>query len=75
MAGSLNGNESAAIIVSTTAPAWFQWLQQINVVLAFVSLILGMSFTIWTWRRAVKKGEADHDDPQNVRDDDYSTGK
>lgn len=59
MTSPLTGNETAAIAVTTSAPAWYQWLQQINTILAFISLIIGIIFTIWTWHRSISKGKYD----------------
>lgn len=59
MASALNGSETVAIAVTTTAPGWYQWLQQVNTILAFISLVVGIIFTIWTWHRAVNKEKYD----------------
>lgn len=44
----------AAVTTAVTSPAWVQALSQINTVLSFVSLILGIAFLAWRWYHANK---------------------
>jgi len=68
MAGQISGTEASAIAVTSTAPAWYGFIQQLNGVLATISLALGICFTIYTWRRSIKERRVEHDDSKIVRD-------
>jgi hypothetical protein len=43
--------DHAAVVGTVTAPAWAIALSQINTVLTFVSLVLGIAFLLWRWWR------------------------
>jgi hypothetical protein len=43
--------DAAAAATTISSPAWVYYLSQVNVVLTFVSLALGIAFVIWRWRR------------------------
>ncbi|CCG40169.1 hypothetical protein [Magnetospirillum molischianum] len=46
--------DNASIVAALTAPAWVPVLSTINVVLSFVSIVLGLAFLAWRWHRAVR---------------------
>lgn len=46
---SVKGVDVAAVTVAGTAPGWYQVLGQVNTVLSFISLILGILFLIYRW--------------------------
>lgn len=47
------------VIPAITAPVWAPVLQQVNALLTMASLILGMAYLIWKWRRAAKTGKTE----------------
>lgn len=51
--------DTAAVATVTTAPGWATYLAQINILLTTLSLIAGLAFLFWRWRRAVKTGKTD----------------
>lgn len=53
----------SAVTAGVTSPAWAGYLSQINAVLTFVSLVIGLVFMLWRWRRAAAAAEgAPNDD-------------
>lgn len=48
--------EGTAVAVALGAPVWAPVLAYVNVVLTTVSLLLGIAFIIWRWRRAARLG-------------------
>ena len=46
--------DNAAVLAALTAPAWVPVLSTVNVVLSFVSIVLGLAFLAWRWRRAAR---------------------
>lgn len=52
---SSNKLDYATAINAATAPAWAAVLSQVNLVLTFVSLALGIAFLLWRWRRSMQE--------------------
>lgn len=52
MSGAANrAVDVAAVATTVSAPAWVPALEQVNVVLTTLSLVLGILFLIWRWRK------------------------
>ena len=47
--------DKAAITVGVTAPGWAAFLANVNAALTTISLVLGIAFLLWRWRRQAKQ--------------------
>lgn len=47
--------DKAAITVTVTSPGWAAFLGNINAALTTISLVLGIAFLLWRWRRQAKQ--------------------
>ncbi len=53
-------NDAAAATATVTAPVWAPWLTEVvNPLLTTLSLILGILFLAWRWRRAMRRDAED----------------
>jgi hypothetical protein len=43
--------------VAATAPAWVPLLSNLNTILTTASLVVGIAFVLWRWRRALRRGD------------------
>lgn len=50
--------DNTAIATAASAPAWAGALAQLNTVLTTVSLVLGIAFLVWRWRRSASSERA-----------------
>ena len=56
-------NDAAAATATVTAPVWAPWLTEVvNPLLTSISLILGILFLAWRWRRAVRRDSEDDEE-------------
>jgi len=54
-----NLTDGVAATATITSPAWVPILNQINCLLTFASLTLGIAFLLWRWWKAARKGVAE----------------
>lgn len=55
----LDRSDLPVVTPAITAPMWAPVLQQVNAILTMASLVLGIAFLIWKWRRAAKTGNTE----------------
>lgn len=51
----MNPDKLQTLAVAAVPPAAGITLAQVNTALGFVSLVLGIAFTVWNWRRLARE--------------------
>lgn len=51
----MNIEKAQTLVLAAVPPAAGFTLAQVNTALGFVSLVLGIAFTIWNWRRLARE--------------------